>query len=112
MTEIALTTIILVCVTDILKNIIENNGSSYNSYDTTTHGIKIVIDIAWIFICAVALFIGGGFTSATISVATIFIILEVISGICYISMLGKAAHISHAIELAIDLVLLIMLLSI
>lgn len=112
MTEIALTTIILVCVTGILKNIIEINGASYNSYNTISPGIKIVIDIAWIFICAVALFIGGEFTTAAISVATIWIILEVISGICYISMLGKDARISHAIELAIDLVLLIMLLSI
>ena len=110
MTEIALTTLILVCVTGILMNIIEINCDSYNRYDTTPHGINIVIYIAWIIICAVALFIGGEFAAVAISVARIWVILEVICGICYISVIGKDARISDGISLAIYLILLIMLL--
>lgn len=109
MTELTLTTFMLICTLGILENILCINDVLSTHYSDNTHGIAIVLDIAWIIICAVALYVGGAFASAVITVATVWLIIGILGDICTIA---KYESISDAIGLAIHIALLIMFLSI
>lgn len=109
MIELTLTAFMLLCTVGILENILCINGVLSTHYSDNTHGIAIVLDIAWIIICAVALYVGGAFASATITVATVLIVFSILGDICIIA---KYNRIYDAIGLAIHTALLIMFLSI
>lgn len=109
MIEITLTAFMILCAAGILENILCINGALYRRYNDTQYGMNIVLDIAWIIICAVALYVGGAFATAAITVATIWLIIGIIGDIFVIA---KDGRISDAIGLAIHIALLIMFLSI
>lgn len=109
MLEIALTTFMILCTVGIFENILGINGAYTRHYSDSQYGICIVLDIAWIIICAVALYVGGAFASAAITVATVWLIIGILGDICTIV---KYESISDAIGLAIHIALLIMFLSI
>ena len=109
MTELALAILTIFCAVDIIGNILSINGELTRRYSYRQYGINIVINIAWIIISIVALYSGGGFAAAAISVATVFIIICIIGEICAIA---KYETISDAIGLAMHIALLIMFLSI
>ena len=109
MAEITLIAFMVLCATGILENILCISGVLYRRYNDTQYGMNIVLDIAWIFICLTALYVGGAFASAAITVATIWVIIGIISDIFTIA---KDGRISDAIGLAIHTILLIMFLSI
>lgn len=109
MIEITLTAFILLCVAGILENILCINGVLSKRYSDTQYGMNIVLDIAWIIISLVALYVGGAFASAAITVATVWLIIGILGDICTIA---KYESISDAIGLAIHIALLIMFLSI
>ena len=109
MIELTLTAFMLLCTVGILENILHINGALTRRYSYTQYGMNIVLDIAWIIICAVALYVGGAFASAAITVATVWIIIGILGDICTIA---KYESISDAIGLAIHIALLIMFLSI
>ena len=109
MIEIALITFMLICALGILENILCINGVLSKRYSDTQYGINIVLDIAWIFICTTALYVGGAFVSAAITVATVWLIIGILGDICTIA---KYESISDAIGLAIHIALLIMFLSV
>lgn len=108
MIEITLITFILICTAGILENILCINGVLTRRYSDRQYGICIVLNIAWIIICAVALYVGGTFAPAAITVATIFVIIG-ISGDIY--TISKYESISDAIGLALHIALLILLLA-
>lgn len=109
MIELTLTTFMLLCTVAILENILCINGALTRRYSDTQYGMNIVLDIAWIIICVVALYVGGAFASAAITVATVWLIIGILGDICTIA---KYESISDAIGLAIHIALLIMFLSI
>lgn len=109
MIEITLTAFILLCAAGILENILCICDVLTRRYSDTQYGMNIVLDIAWIIICLVALSVGGAFATATITVATIWLIIGIIGDICTIA---KYESISDAIGLALHIALLIMFLSI
>lgn len=108
MTEIALTGFMLLCTLGILENILCINGVLSKRYSDTQYGMNIVLDIAWIIICAVALYVGGTFASAAITVATVWLVIGILGDICTIA---KYESISDAIGLATHIMFLIMFLS-
>lgn len=109
MTEIALTAFMILCTVGILENILCINGVLSKRYSDTQYGMNIVLDIAWIIISLVALYAGGSFAAAAITVATVWLIIGIIGDICTIA---KYNSIYDAIGLAIHIALLIMFLSI
>lgn len=109
MTEITLIVFMLLCAAGILENILCISGALTRRYTDTQYGMNIVLDIAWIIISLVALYVGGAFASATITVATIWLIIGILGDIC---TLAKYESISDTIGFAIHIALLIMFLSI
>lgn len=109
MIEIALTAFMLLCTIGIIENTLCINGIMHSRYSYNQHGIGIVLDIAWIIICAVALYVGGAFASAVISVATVMFIITVI-GDAFI--LAKYGSIYDAFGTATHIMFLIIFLSI
>ena len=108
MTELALTIFTIFCAVGILENILCINGVLSKRYSYRQYGINIVLDIAWITINLVALYVGGAFASAVITVATVWLITSIIGDICIIA---KYESISDAIGLVMHIALLIMFLS-
>lgn len=109
MAELALTIFNIFCAVGILENILCINGVLSKRYSYRQYGINIVLDIAWITINLVALYVGGAFASAAITVATVWLIIGINGDICVIA---KYKSISDAIGLAMHIALLIMFLSI
>lgn len=109
MAEITLMTFMILCATGILENILCISDVLYRRYSDTQYGMNIVLDIAWIIICGVALYVGGAFASSAITVAMIWLIIGIIGDIFTIAQDGR---ISDAIGLAIHTIILIMFLSI
>ena len=109
MIEIALISFIAICTAGILENILCINDVLQRRYSDTQYGMHIVLDIAWITICAVALCVGGTFASAAISVATVYIILGILGDFC---VCYQYRCISDAIGLALHIVLLILMLAV
>lgn len=109
MTEIALISLILLSTVGILDDILRITYRLPRRINGNEYGICIVLHITWIFICIVALLVGGSFASAAISIATVYAILSVIGGLfaCV-----KYGCISDGIGLALWLVLLTMFLAI
>lgn len=109
MTELTLTAFMLLCTLGILENMLCINGVISKRYSDRQYGVCIVLDIAWIIICAVALYVGGAFASAAIMVVTAQLIIGILGDLCNIA---KYESISDAIGFAIHIALLIMFLSI
>lgn len=109
MIEITLTAFIVLCAAGILENILCICDVLSRRYTDTQYGMNIVLDIAWIIISLVALYVGGAFASAAITVATIWLIIGILGDIC---TLTKYESISDAIGFALHIALLIMFLSI
>lgn len=109
MTDIALTALIIIAVIGIIENILCINNILHSRYSHNQHGIAIVLDIAWIIICAVALYLGGAFAASAISAATIGFIITIIEDII---ILSKYESIYDAFGMAIHIGLLILLLAV
>lgn len=109
MSDIALMALILISALSILENILCINDILHSRHSHNIHGISIVLDIAWIIICVVALCLGGSFATAAISAATLLLILTVIGDIF---TLTKYESIYDAVGMAIHTGLLILLLAV